>query len=87
MGHSAQGLYGAAKAGVYGLEHGFLLPVRDWVLLPAFGGVELVARETSSFLQSEHAERMAHQSLDLVRQVRKNSRSPFPPRACLFLQR
>ena len=69
VGNSARGVYGAAKATTIGLEHGLLLPVRDWVLLPAFGGVEHVARETGSFLQSEHAERLAGQTLDIVRHV------------------
>jgi len=69
IGDSAQGLYGAAKAGVSGLEHGLLLPVRDWVLLPAFGGVEKLAGETIGFLQSPQAKLLAHRSLDLARQV------------------
>jgi hypothetical protein len=67
--HSAQGLYGAAKAGATGLEHGFLLPLRDWILLPAFGGVERIAGETVGFLQSDQAAQLADTSLDIVKKV------------------
>lgn len=83
IGDSAQGLYGAAKAGVSGLEHGFLLPVRDWVLLPAFGGVEKLTGETIGFLQSEHAKQMAHQSLDLARQVPFVGENILAPALCI----
>jgi hypothetical protein len=83
MGNSAQGLYGAAKAGATGLEHGLLLPVRDWVLLPAFGGVEQIAGETVRFLQSEHAEHFAHQSLHLVRQVPMVGDNILAPALCI----
>ena len=67
--HSAHGIYGAAKAGASGLEHGFLVPIRDWVLMPAFGGVEHIVGETGRFLQSPQAALLAESSLDLVRQV------------------
>lgn len=67
--HSAHGLYRAAKTGASGLEHGFLVPVRDWVLMPAFGGVEHIVGETGRFLQSPQAAQLAESSLDLVRQV------------------
>lgn len=83
VGNSAQGLYGAAKAGVSGLEHGFLLPVRDWVLLPAFGGVEKIAGETVGFLQSPHAQHLAHQSLDLARQVPFVGENVLAPALCI----
>ena len=69
VGASASGLYGAAKAGATGLEHGLLLPVRDWILLPAFGGVEHAVGETVGFLQSQHAQTICHQGLDVIRQV------------------
>jgi DDHD domain len=69
LGHSAQGLYGAAKAGAGGIEHGLLVPVRDWILLPAFGGVEHVVGETVTFLQSDQTQVVAKQSLDLAKQV------------------
>jgi hypothetical protein len=82
-GNSAQGLYGAAKAGAFGLEHGFLLPVRDWVLLPAFVGAERVACETAGFLQSEHAENLAHQSLSLARQVPFVGENFLAPALCI----
>jgi hypothetical protein len=83
LGNSAQGLYGAAKAGVSGLEHGLLLPVRDWVLLPAFGGVEKLAGETVGFLQSPHAQLLAHQSLGLARQVPFVGESILAPSLCI----
>jgi hypothetical protein len=83
LGNSAHGLYGAAKAGVSGLEHGFLLPVRDWVLLPAFGGVEKVAGETVGFLQSPHAQLLAHQSLALARQVPFVGENILAPSLCI----
>lgn len=83
LGRSAQGLYGAAKTGVSGLEHGFLLPVRDWVLLPAFGGVEKLAGETVGFLQSPHAQLLAHQSLGLVRQVPLVGENILAPGLCI----
>jgi len=83
VGNSAQGLYGAAKAGVSGLEHGFLLPVRDWVLLPAFGGVEKLTGETIGFLQSPHAQHLAHQSLGLARQVPFVGENILAPSLCI----
>ena len=67
--HSAHGLYGAAKAGATGLEHGLLLPVRNWILLPAFVGVEQIAGETVGFLQSDQAANLAQTSLDVVKKV------------------
>lgn len=67
--HSAQGLYGAAKAGATGLEHGLLLPVRDWILLPAFFGAERIAGETVGFLQSDQAAHLAESSLDVIKKV------------------
>ena len=83
LGNSVQGVYGAAKAGVSGLEHGLLLPVRDWVLLPAFGGVEKLAGETVGFLQSPHAQLLAHQSLGLVRQVPLVGENILAPSLCI----
>jgi len=69
MGASAGGLYGAAKAGANGLEHGLLVPVRDWVLLPAFGGVEHVAVETIRFLQTEQCRALERAGLGVIQQV------------------
>lgn len=63
--HSAKGLYGAAKAGATGLEHGVLVPVRDWILLPAFDSAE----KTLLFLQSDEARHVASQSLQIIKQV------------------
>ena len=62
---SAKSLYGAAKTGAHGLEHGILLPVRDWILLPAFDAAE----KTVGFLQSEQAHQVASQSLQLAHQI------------------
>lgn len=67
--HSAKGLYGAAKDGVGRIENGVFVPVRDWLLLPAFFGAEKAAVLTIGFLQSDEARRLAHQSLDVVRKV------------------
>lgn len=39
---SAKGVYHAAKEGAGRLEHGLLMPVRDWILLPAFGVSERI---------------------------------------------
>ena len=52
---SAQGLYRAAKDGASQMEHGLFMPLRDWILLPAFGGVERAVTETNAFLHSPHA--------------------------------
>jgi hypothetical protein len=46
-----------------------LLPVRDWIILPAFFGVEHATAETAKFLQSEAAHQLAGQSLELVKKV------------------
>ena len=62
---SAKSLYGAAKTGALAYNNGILLPVRDWVLLPAFD----VAERTVGFLQSEQAHQVASQSLQLAHQV------------------
>jgi hypothetical protein len=67
--HSAKGLYGATKQGAGSLEHGILVPVRDWILLPAFGGVEKATSETAKFLQSDQAKVLAEQSLEWAKQV------------------
>jgi hypothetical protein len=83
MGHSAHGLYGAAKAGANGLEHGLLVPLRDWILLPAFGGVEHVVGETVGFLQSDQSQVLAHQSLTLARQVPLIGESILAPALCI----
>eukprot|EP00934_Nitzschia_sp_Nitz4_P003032 Nitzschia sp. Nitz4//scaffold146_size56529//31852//35685//NITZ4_006578-RA/size56529-processed-gene-0.62-mRNA-1//-1//CDS//3329536641//3022//frame0 len=83
LGGSAQGLYGAAKAGVTGLEHTFLQPVRDWVLLPAFGGLEKVAGETVGFLQSDHARHLAGHSLELAKQVPFVGENILAPVLCI----
>eukprot|EP00980_Cylindrotheca_fusiformis_P023660 scaffold10725_cov147-Cylindrotheca_fusiformis.AAC.1 len=82
VGASASGLYGAAKAGATGLEHGFLLPVRDWVLLPAFGGVERIAGETVGFLQSEECRNLERTGLDIIRQVPFIGENILAPAVC-----
>jgi hypothetical protein len=81
--HSAKGLYGAAKTGVYGLEHGLLQPVRDWILLPAFGGVEKIASETVGFLQSEQASLVAHHGLGLIKNVPYVGENILAPAVCI----
>ena len=66
---NTKNLYNAAKSGAAGIEHGILLPVRDFILLPAFGGVEWVAVQTIGFLQSEQAVQAGQQSLQLAQRV------------------
>jgi hypothetical protein len=66
---SARGLYGTAKDGVNQLEHGLLIPVRDWILLPAFTGAEKAVAETTKFLQSPAARQLAHNTLQLASSV------------------
>jgi hypothetical protein len=83
MGNSAQGLYGAAKAGATGLEHGLLVPVRDWILLPAFGGVEHVVGETVGFLQSDQTQVIAKQSLQFAKQIPLVGESIIVPAMCI----
>ena len=67
--HSAKGLWGAAKEGAGKLEHGLLMPVRDWILLPTIGGMERAAQETVSFLQSNAAQQLYGQSLTVIESV------------------
>lgn len=67
--HSARGVYGAAKEGVGKIEHGLLAPVRDWILLPAFSGMERAVTETAWFLQSTQAQHLAEQTLEWTKQV------------------
>jgi hypothetical protein len=88
--HSAKGLYGAAKAGAGSLEHGILVPVRDWILLPAFGGVERATSETAKFLQSAQARQLAEESLEWARQVPCVGENLLAPSMCFsvgFIQR
>ena len=66
---SARGLYGTAKDGVNQLEHGLLIPVRDWILLPAFTGAEKAVAETTKFLQSPAAHHLAQNTLQLASSV------------------
>ena len=67
--HSAAALYDAAKEGAGQLEHGLLMPVRDWILLPAFMLTERACSETVHFLQSPAARTAADQTLQVARQV------------------
>jgi hypothetical protein len=62
-------IYRTAEASAYFLEHGFLAPVRDWILLPTFSGAERAVAETQKFLASDTAHEMAEQSLWLARNV------------------
>jgi hypothetical protein len=87
---SATGLYGAAKEGVSTLEHGLLMPVRDWVLLPAFGGIEQAVIETGNFLQSDQAKQLAGETLEMAKKVPyvgENLLAPFMCFSVGFLQR
>jgi hypothetical protein len=80
---SARGLYGAAKEGAGKLEHGLLMPVRDWVLLPAFTGAERAVTVTVAFLQSDTARQLAASSLQLARQVPVVGENVLAPAMCL----
>ncbi|CAB9527338.1 SEC23-interacting protein [Seminavis robusta] len=80
--NNAVKLYGAAKAGATGLEHGILVPVRDWILLPAFDAAE----KTVGFLQSEQAHQAASQSLQLVQQVPWVGPTVLAPSMVLWVQ-
>lgn len=83
---SAKGLYGAAKVGAMGLEHGILVPVRDWILLPAFGGVERATEKTVGFLQSDQAALVARQTLQLAKQVPWVGQTMLGPAMVLSVQ-
>jgi hypothetical protein len=80
---SARGLYGAAKEGAGKLEHGLLMPVRDWIILPAFTGAERAVTETVAFLQSDTARQLAASSLQLARQVPVVGENVLAPAMCL----
>ncbi|GAX11885.1 hypothetical protein FisN_20Lh056 [Fistulifera solaris] len=66
---SARGIYSATKDGTGKIEHGFFLPVRDWIILPAFSGAEQVALGIIGFFQSDGAIHLGVQTLDLAKQV------------------
>lgn len=66
---SIRGLYSAAKEGAGRLEHGFLMPVRDWILLPAFFGAEQGVMAVTSFVQSDQARLLACQTLEWARAI------------------
>jgi hypothetical protein len=61
---SVVGIYEASKAGARGIDRGFLIPIRDYLLLPAFGAVEHTVSGTSTFLNSPKAERIRIITLD-----------------------
>lgn len=87
---SARGVYGAAKEGAGTLEHGLLMPVRDWILMPAFMGVEKAAVEAALFLKSPQARHLGEQTLELAQQVPLVGSNILAPALCFsvgFLQR
>lgn len=79
---SARGLYGTAKDGAGKLEHGLLIPVRDWILLPAFTGAERAVSETVGFLQSPAAHHLATTALHLARGVPVVGANVLAPTLC-----
>ena len=79
---SAKGVYHAAKEGAGRLEHGLLMPVRDWILLPAFGVSERIVGETVSFLQSEAAHNLAEAALEKLREVPVVGETVLAPSVC-----
>ena len=58
----ANNIYQATKSGALQMEQGILRPIRDWIVLPAFGGME----QAVLFLQSEQARQAANTSLTFV---------------------
>ena len=60
-----QTLYQASKSGAQQMEQGILRPIRDWIVLPAFGGME----QGVMLLQSDRMHHFAEQSLQLLRCV------------------
>lgn len=58
-------LYQATKLGASKMEQGLLRPLRDFIVLPTFGGIE----QAVLFLKSDQAVLAADQALGLVRQV------------------
>jgi hypothetical protein len=80
---SIKGVYGAAKDGAAQLEHGLLIPVRDWLILPGFMGLERAATETQAFLASQHAKRLAAEGLDFIKTVPYVGENAIAPALCL----
>uniref|UniRef100_A0A6U3BE48 DDHD domain-containing protein n=1 Tax=Entomoneis paludosa TaxID=265537 RepID=A0A6U3BE48_9STRA len=75
----AHNVYQAAKTGANQMEEGILRPVRDWIVLPAFGGVE----QAFLFLQSEQAHHVASQSLGAIRLIPIVGEHVLCPGLCL----
>ena len=73
---SVVGIYEASKAGARGIDRGFLIPIRDYLLLPAFGAVEHTVSGTSSFLNSPKAE--------VIRMITIDGSSEFVSRTVPF---
>jgi hypothetical protein len=87
---SAKGLYGAAKEGARTIEHDLFLPVRDWILLPAFFGAEQAVMGTAQFLQSEQAKHLAGETLQVAKKVPVVGENFLAPAMCFsvgFVQR
>jgi hypothetical protein len=88
--HQLQRFYGAAKGSATQMEEGILRPVRDWILLPAFGGMEQATAATTHFLQSPAAHQVAYQVLQqaaAVPVVGENVLAPGLVFGAEFLQR
>jgi hypothetical protein len=70
FGKSAKSFYETSKDGAESIEHHLLVPVRDYILMPAFFGAERVVTETSSFLTSQQAvHHVADCSLSIIRRL------------------
>lgn len=63
---SLKNVYHATKSASEKLEHHLLVPVRDIILLPTFNGIERAVDSTASFVRSEEANNLAHQSLTIL---------------------
>ena len=53
---SVAGVYDLSKSSARGIDKGFLIPIRDYILLPFFSAAEDTAGGVSSFLNSPQAE-------------------------------
>ncbi|KAL7581211.1 hypothetical protein ACA910_005994 [Epithemia clementina (nom. ined.)] len=76
----AQTLYRATKMGALQMEQGILRPVRDWIVLPAFGGMELAV----VFLQSDQMHNLSRQSLDAIRCIPVLGEHVICPSLCVL---
>ena len=68
---SALKLYCTAKSGAARIEHHLMVPVRDFIIMPSFWGVERSVTLTAAFISSDRASNLARQTIALI------GRAPF----------